>query len=188
MAKVSDLKRGSIIGIDNIPHILESLTISTPTARGGASLYRMRFRNLVTHTKIDKSCKGDQEFPDIDFERRDIQFSYENQGEYVFMDNETYEEIQLTEKELGDAKLYITEDMEGLKALVSDDKVLSIELPPVAELEITETGPSMKGASATARTKPATLSTGLTVQVPEYLATGEKIRIDTENAKFLGRV
>jgi elongation factor P len=187
MAKACDLKRGSIVGIDNSPHILETLNISTPTARGGASLYRMRFRNLVTHNKVDKSCKGDQSFPDIDFGRKEVQFSYENQGEYVFMDSETYEEIQLTEKELGDVRLYITEDMEGLKALISDDKVLGIELPPVAILEITETGPSMKGASATARTKPATLSTGLVVQVPEYLENGEVIKIDTETAKFLGR-
>ena len=187
MAKACDLKKGSIIGIDNTPHVLETLSISTPTARGGASLYRMRFRNLVTHNKVDKSCKGDQSFPDIDFERREVQFSYENQGEYVFMDSETYAEIQLTTAEVGDNRLYITEDMEGIKALVSDDKVLGIELPPIAILEITETGPSMKGASATARTKPAELSTGLTVQVPEYLGNGEVIKIETETGKFLGR-
>ena len=187
MAKSCDLKKGSIIDIDGTPHVLETLSISTPTARGGASLYRMRFRNLVTHNKVDKSCKGDQNFPDIDFGRKDVQFSYENQGEYVFMDSETYEEIQLTEKELGDVRLYITEDMEGLKALVSDDKVLCIELPPVAILQITETAPSMKGSSATARTKPATMSTGLVVQIPEYLANEEIIKVDTETGKFLGR-
>lgn len=187
MAKACDLKKGSIIGIDNAPHVLETLSISTPTARGGASLYRMRFRNLVTHNKVDKSCKGDQDFPEIDFERREVQFSYENQGNYIFMDSETYEEIELTKKELGETHLYITEEMEGIKGLFSDDKVLGIELPPVAVLKITETGPSMKGASATARTKPATLSTGLVVQVPEYLANEEVIKVDTETGKFLGR-
>ena len=187
MAKACDLKKGSIIDIDGTPHVLETLSISTPTARGGASIYRMRFRNLVTHNKIDKSCKGDQDFPDIDFERRDVQFSYQNQGDYVFMNSETYEEIQLTKEELGDTYLYITEDMEGIKGLFSDDKALGIELPPVATLEIAETGPSMKGASATARTKPATLSTGLVVQVPEYLSNEEIIKVETETGKFLGR-
>ena len=188
MAKASDLKKGSIIDIDGVPHTLETLSISTPTARGGASLYRMRFRNLVTHNKVDRSCKGDQSFPDIDFGRRDVQFSYENQGEYVFMDSETYEEIQLTEKELGDVRLYITEEMEGLQDEDREDSVLGIELPPVAILQITETSPSMKGASATARTKPATMSTGLIVQIPEYLANEEIIKVDTETGKFLGRV
>jgi elongation factor P len=187
MAKACDMKKGAIVAIDGTPHMLEDLNISTPTARGGASIYRMRFRNLVTRQKVDKSCKGDEVYPDIAFERRGVQFSYENQGLYTFMDNEDYSETSLSAEELGDDRLYMTEEMEGIQTLVSDGRVLGVELPATTDLEITETGPSMKGASATARTKPATLSTGLEVQVPEYLSNGEVIRVDTRTGKFLSR-
>ncbi len=187
MAKVCDLKKGAVVEINGSPHVLEELSISTPSARGGASLYRMRFRNLVSRQKVDKTCKGDETLPGVDFRRREVQFSYEAQGAYVFMDTEDYSEIRLMSEDIADEVPYITEDLEGIHALVSDGRVLAIELPPVAELEVVETGPSMKGASATARTKPATLSTGLVVQVPEYLATGETVRVDTRTGKFLSR-
>jgi len=147
----------------------------------------MRFRNLVTKQKVDKTGKGEEELPDIDFERREVQFSYASQGAYVFMDNEDFTEVSLSEDDIADEKLYITEEMEGIRALFTEGRVLGIELPPTADLEVTETGPSMKGASATARTKPATLSTGLEVQVPEYLSQGEIIRVDTRTGKFLSR-
>jgi elongation factor P len=187
MAKVCDLKRGAIVEINGSPHVLEDLSISTPSARGGSSLYRMRFRGLVSKQKVDKTCKGDESFPDVEVRRREVQFSYEAQGAYVFMDIEDYSEFRLMNEDIADEVPYITEDLEGVHALISDGRVLAIELPPVAELEVTETGPSMKGASATARTKPATLSTGLIVQVPEYLSTGEAVRVDTRTGKFLSR-
>lgn len=187
MAKVCDLKKGTIVEINGSPHVLEDLSISTPSARGGSSLYRMRFRNLVSKQKVDKTCKGDDAFPSVDLRRREVQFSYESQGAYVFMDAEDYSEMHLVREDIADEIPYITEDMEGIHALVSEGRVLAIELPPVAELDVAETGPSMKGASATARTKPATLSTGLVVQVPEYLATGERVRVDTKTGKFLSR-
>ncbi len=187
MAKVCDLKKGDIVEINGAPHTLEDLNISTPSARGGASIYRMRFRNLVSKQKVDRSAMGEEQFSDIDFRRREVQFSYVSQGAYVFMDVEDYTEVSVSEDDIADEKLYITEDMEGIRALFSEGCVLGIELPPTADLEITETGPSMKGASATARTKPATLSTGLVVQVPEYMSQGETIRVDTRTGKFLSR-
>ena len=187
MSKVCDLKKGSIVEINGDPHVLEDVNISTPTARGGNSLYRMRFRNIATKHKVDKTCKGDDSFPDGSFERKDVQFSYENQGAYVFMNVEDYSEITLFKDDIAEEIPYITEDLEGIQVLVSDERVLGLELPPTADLEITETGPSMKGASATARNKPATLSTGLIVHVPEYLSNGEIIRIDTRTGKFLSR-
>lgn len=187
MAKVCDLKKGDVVDINGTPHALEDLTISTPSARGGASLYRMRFRNLVTKQKVDKTSKGDDDLPDIDFQRREVQFSYLDQGTYVFMDVEDFTEIPLLEEDIADEKFYITEAMEGIRALFSEGRVLGLELPATADLEITETGPSMKGASATARTKPATLSTGLVVQVPEYVGQNEVIRVDTRTGKFVSR-
>ncbi len=166
MPKACDMKRGAIVAVDGAPHVVETLKISTPSARGSASLYHFRLRNLATKQKLDRTCKGDI---------------------HTFMDLEDYSEISFNEEDISEELPYITEDMEGIHALVSDGKALGIELPPVAELEITECDPSIRGASATARTKPATLSTGLIVQVPEYLSSGEIIRVDTRSGDFLGR-
>ena len=187
MPKACDLKKGDIVSINDAPHSLEDLNISTPTARGGASLYRMRFRNLVTRQKIDRTHKGDDDIEAIDFQRRPVQFSYEDGDRYVFSDNEDYSEVTFTKEEIAEQVPYITEDLEGIIALVCEGRSLAIELPPVADLVIEETGPSIKGASATARTKPATLTTGLVVQVPEYMESGEVIRVDTRTGKYLSR-
>lgn len=187
MARASELQRGSIVEIDGAPHMVEDLQVQKPSARGGASVYKLRFRNLSTKGKLDHSCKGDEQFRDVDFRKREVQFSYARGDSYVFMDLGDYSEITLLKEDLGDAVDYLTEDLEGIRALVSDGKVLGIEVPPTVELKIEECDPSMKGASATARPKPATLSTGLVVQVPEYLAPGEVIKVDSRTGKYLSR-
>ncbi len=187
MPKACDLKRGSIVDIDGTPHMVEDLTIQTPSARGGASLYKLRFRNLATKHKLDQSCKGDDSFRDTDFERRNVQFSYMQGNDYVFMDLDDYSELTLTPDDLGDAINYVTEDLEGIQALVSAGRVLGLELPATVDLDVEQCDPSIKGASATARTKPATLSTGLVIQVPEYLSPDERVRVDTRTGRFLGR-
>jgi len=181
------MKRGTIVAIDGAPHTVETLKISSPSARGSASLYHFRLRNLATKQKLDRTCKGDDPFDDCDFEKRAVQYSYATGDIHTFMDLEDYSEIAFNAEDISEELSYITEDMEGVHALMSDGKALGIELPPVAELKITECDPSMRGASATARTKPATLSTGRVVQVPEYLSSGEIIRVDTRSGEFLGR-
>lgn len=187
MAKVCDLKRGSLVKINGSPHVVEDLHVQTPSARGGASLYKIRFRNLVTRTKEDGSFKGDDQLPDAECDRREVQFSYAHGDAYTFMDLSDYSEFSLSADELGDLRLYLSDGLEGIHALVSEGRVLTIQLPDVVELEIAECGPAMKGASVTARGKPATMSTGLVVQIPEYLAQGEVIRVDTRIGKFLSR-
>jgi len=187
MPKACDMKRGSIVAIEGVPHVVEELKISTPSARGSASLYHFRFRNLGTKAKLDKTCKGDEMFSDCSFSKREVQFSYAQGDLYTFMVLDDYSEITFSAEDIQEELQYITEDMEGVHALTSDDKVLGLELPPVAELVIEECDPSMRGASATARTKPAKVSTGLIVQVPEYLSPGETIRVDTRSGAFLGR-
>lgn len=187
MAKASDIKKGDIVEIEGDPHMVDALNVSLPSARGGSSLYRFRFRNVATGQKRDETAKGDDTFGDIDFSRRPVEFSYRDGEAYVFMDTDDYSEVRLLRDELGDAVDYIGEDTEGLRALCSGDRVLGIELPTAVNLEVVETGPALKGASATARTKPATLSTELVIQVPEYLESGETVRVDTRTADFLGR-
>lgn len=187
MAKACDLRKGSIVGINGLPHVVEGLTVSTPSARGASSIYRFRFRNLVSRTKQDVSCKGDEPFADIDFERRPIQYLYKEADLYTFMDNEDFSQFSLPQDAIEEQLLYLVEDMEGLFALMSDGQVLTIEVPQKVVLKIESCDPVMKGASVTARTKPATCQTGLVVQVPEYLETGEMILVDTATASFLSR-
>jgi elongation factor P len=187
MPKACDLKRGDIVAIDTVPYAVEDLKISTPSARGASSLYHFRLRNLRTKTKLDRTCKGDDPFSPCHFERRPVQFSYTQSDEVTFMDLKDFSEITFRQDDIKDELPYVTEDLEGIFALVSDGKILGIELPPVAVLKVVQCDPSIRGASATARSKPATLTTGLQVQVPEYLSAGEVIRVDTRSGEFLGR-
>lgn len=187
MAKACDLRKGSLVGINGLPHVVEDLKISTPSARGAASIYRFRFRNLVTKAKQDVSCKGDEPFSDVDFERRPVQYLYKEADLYTFMDVENFSQFSLTQDALTDQLPYLIEDMEGISALLSDGKVLTVEMPQKVELRIASCDPVMKGASVTSRTKPATCQTGLVVQVPEYLEAGETILVDTATGSYLSR-
>ncbi len=187
MAKACDLRKGSLIGINGLPHVVEDLKVSTPSARGAASIYRFRFRNLVNKSKQDVSCKGDEPFADIDFEKRPVQYLYKEVDYYTFMDAEDFSQFSLPKDAIEEQILFLVEDMEGIFALVSDGKVLTIEMPQKVELKIASCDPVMKGASVTARSKPATCETGLIVQVPEYLEAGETILVDTATGTYLSR-
>jgi len=188
MTKASELKNGDLVEIQGAPHIVEDLKISTPSARGSATIYRFRFRNLITKHKTDMSCKGEQSFAEMSLERRPAQYLYCQGDELTFMDLEDYSQFVLYRSEIGDQFLYLREEMENIVALSVNGKVLAIELPASVELKVVECDPVLRGASATSRTKPATLETGLVVQVPEYLSVGETIRVDTRTRSFLQRV
>ena len=187
MVKACDLKRNDLVGFRGAPHLVEDLKVSTPSARGAATLYRFRFRNLVTKAKLDLTCKGDDPLDEIAFEKRPVQFLFAQQDVYTFMDDENYSQFTLLRCEIEEQADFLVENLEGLQALVADDRILTIELPASVTLTITACDPVLKGASATGRFKPATLQTGLVVQVPEYLTPGEKIRVDTRTRKFVQR-
>jgi len=187
MLKACDLKKGSLVGLCGLPHVLESLSVTTPSARGAASIYHFRFRNLVTKAKQDVSCKGEEPFDDIDFERRPVQYLYREADLHTFMDTEDFSQFTLPATAIEEQLDYLVEDMEGLFALTSDGKILTIEVPQKVVLTIASCDPVMKGASVTARSKPAKCQTGLVVQVPEYLETGEAIIVDTATGTYLSR-
>jgi len=187
MLKACDLKKGSLVGLRGLPHVLESLSVTTPSARGAASIYHFRFRNLVTKAKQDVSCKGEEPFDDIDFERRPVQYLYREADLHTFMDTEDFSQFTLPATAIEEQLDYLVEDMEGLFALTSDGKILTIEVPQKVVLTIASCDPVMKGASVTARSKPAKCQTGLVVQVPEYLEAGEAIIVDTATGTYLSR-
>lgn len=186
MPKASELKRGAIVEIDGAPHIVASVDVKSPSSRSGTTLYKIRFRNLQSGQKRDESLKGDDMFANIDFERRAAAYSYRDGASYVFMDAEDYSQYSLDQDELGEQADYIGDGLEVVVLLV-DGAPVGIELPAAVNLAIEETAPAIKNASATGRTKTARLVTGLELQVPEYLTTGEVIRVNTETGKFVSR-
>ena len=142
---------------------------------------------MVTRAKFERSFKGDENIGDVDFMRRAVQLLYRDGDGCTFMDSESYEQFTVAEEMLEEELPYISDGLEGLYALLVDDAILGVELPATVTLEITDCSPSMKGASATARAKPATLSTGLVVQVPEYISPGDVIKVNTETGEYMSR-
>jgi len=187
MFNASELKKGDVVKIEGAPHIVESVAVQTPSARGAASLYKIRFRNLQTKRKADLAFRGDDVLPEADFERRPVQYLYGDAGSCTVMDLQDYSQSTLSKEDLEDEWPYLFEGVEGLIAFVSDGRVLGLELPLSVPMTIVETSPAVKGGSATSRTKPATLATGLIVQVPEYLTSGELIRVDTRTGGYAGK-
>ncbi|MGF1700524.1 elongation factor P-like protein YeiP [Photobacterium makurazakiensis] len=187
MPKASEIKKFAAIEHNGKVFLVKEIKKLTPSGRAGASLYRMRLYDVATGTKADESFKADEMITLADFRRHQVTFSYIDGDEYVFMDNEDYTPYNFNKASIAEELLFITEETEGLQVLTVDDSPVAIELPATVELVIVETDPSIKGASASARTKPAILSTGLSVQVPEYIANGEKIKINTSENKFMSR-
>ena len=187
MPKASELKRGMVVLINAAPHVVKQVEAKSPSSRGATTLYKVRFNNLLTQQKLDESFKGDDILDEADCVRIPIQFSYQSDEQFVFMNSEDYSQYEVDADELEELTPYITAGLEGMIGLLQEDKLLSIELPQSVELEIIDTPPPIKGASAAARTKTATLSTGLEVQVPEYMEQGEVIKVNTITGKFMSR-
>lgn len=187
MPKASDIKKGSAIELNGKVFFIKEISKLTPSGRAGASLYRMRMYDVATGLKADESFKADEVIALADFSRRSATFSYIDGNEYIFMDAEDYTPYTFNKESIEEELLFITEETQGIQVLIVNEAPVAIELPSSVDLVIVETDPSIKGASASARTKPATLTTGLTVQVPEYIANGEKIKINTTEHKFMSR-
>lgn len=182
-----DFKRRMVVEIDGAPHMIEHIQVQTPSARGAATLYKIKARNLKTKNRVEKSYKGTEGLNESSFERRPIQYLYRDPDGCHFMDSADYNQFSFSPDDLRDQLPYMTENMEGVEALVVDDEVIAIELPDTVELPITDTAPGVRGNSATGRTKPATLSTGHVIQVPEHLDGGVTVKVDTRTGEYLGR-
>lgn len=187
MPKASELKKGMVVEINSAPHAVKQVEAKSPSSRGAATLYKVRFTNLKTGQKLDESYKGDDFLKDADCVRVQMQYSYLDGDRYIFMNSEDYSQYGLNTGEIEDQLGYITDGLDGIIGLVMDGALLGIELPQSVTIEVTETAPATKGATAAGRTKPATLTTGLEVQVPEYLESGEIIKVNTVTGKFMSR-
>jgi len=187
MPKIGDLKKGDVVDINGVAHAVKTVDCKSPSSRGAQTLYKIRFNNLKTKQKLDLSFKADEFIKEADCQRVAVQYSYLDGEALVFMNLEDYSQYNIDKRDLEGQLEYLTEGLEGIVALFSDDEILGIELPQSIVLEIIETDPSIKGASATGRTKPARFLTGLEIQVPEYLEVGESVKINTTSGKFMSR-
>ncbi len=182
-----EIKPGAVLNYEGAPIIIESVTVQSPSARGGATLYKFRARNLVTKNKVDVTLKGTESLPEADFEKRPVKLMYTDPQQAHLLDQNSYEqysvELEMLEWEMN----FLTDQLEGVFALIYNGECVGVQLPTTVELEVTQCDPYVKGNSATGRTKPATLSTGLVIQVPEYLTQGETVKVDSRTGEFLGR-
>lgn len=187
MPKASDIKKNTAVDYNGKTYIVRDIERSVPQGRAGGSLYRMRMYDVVSQSKVDETFKDSDMLELADLIRKPVMFSYIDGDEYVFMNTEDYTPYNLNKASIANDILFIDEATLGIQVIIVNDVPVALDLPTSVELEIIETDPSIKGGSATARTKPATLSTGLIVQVPEHISTGDKIKVNVEERKFTGR-
>ena len=186
MPKINELKKGSVVELNGMPHIVKTYDVRNPSSRGASTMYKMRFNNLKTGQKVDETFKGEDLIKEVETSKVQVMFSYIDGDDYVFMNNEDYSQYLLNGEELEEEKKFMTEGLTGITALLLDDQVLTIELPTTVELEVTETNPGSKSTGA-GRTKPAMLSTGYEIQVPEFIEPNEIVKVSTLTGKFMSR-
>ncbi|MCG8529579.1 MAG: elongation factor P-like protein YeiP [Desulfovibrionales bacterium] len=187
MPKACDLKKGQVVTINNEAYMVKHIDVRTPSARGAVTLYKVRFNNIKTKQKYEESYKGNDMLDDVDLQRKPMQYLYPDGDFHVFMDSVEYGQYMVAADAIEDEMVWITDGMEGILGLIIEETMVAVEIPSALVFEIVETAPGIKGASATARTKPATLSNGVEVQVPEYLEIGEMIKVNTETRKYMSR-
>lgn len=185
--KANEIKRSSVFRIDGKNIVVKHVFVQSPHSRGGSTLYKVTGQEIGTGMKFERSFKGDEIVESIEVSRHSISLLYRDTEGCTFMDNDSYEQYTIPDDNLEEELPFLCDGIEGLRAVVTEGQILGIELPATMVMEITECAPAMKAASSSARTKPATLSTGLVVQVPEYLTPGEKIKINTETREFMSR-
>jgi elongation factor P len=188
MIELSQLKRGVYVVHKGAPMVVVDVTLSTPTARGASTIARTKLRNLLTGQLYTESFRSGARFDEVNVRQKPVDYLYSDGTRWHFMDAESFEQFDLGAEDLGEATGFLADGVQGLRATEVDDRIVDIVLPTTVDLTVTETDPAIKGATATAQTKRAVLETGIEIQVPPYLEAGERIRVDTRDGHFVGRV
>ncbi|GAA2890896.1 MULTISPECIES: elongation factor P [Microbacterium] len=185
MASTADIKNGVVIKIDGQLWSVVEFQHVKP-GKGGAFV-RTKLKNVVTGKSVDKTYNAGTKIEIENVDRRDFTYLYTDGDSFVFMDQEDYDQINVPAATVGDAKNYMLENQQVQIAL-NNGNPLYIELPASVVLEVTYTEPGLQGDRSSAGTKPATLETGYEIQVPLFLETGTKVKVDTRTGDYLGRV
>ncbi|MBV9291457.1 MAG: elongation factor P [Frankiales bacterium] len=185
MATTNDLKNGMTLDLDGVLWNVVEFQHVKP-GKGGAFV-RTKLKNVRTGQVVDRTFNAGTKVDVATIDKSEMQYLYQDGADYVFMDTDTYDQIHVPAEAVGSAKDYLLESMNATVAR-HDSTVLYVELPASVELTITYTEPGVQGDRSTGGTKPATLETGATVQVPLFITQGEKIEVDTRDGRYLGRV
>jgi elongation factor P len=185
MIEAGDLRTGSIFERDGQLYIVVSYS-HMKMGRGTAQV-RAKLRNVVSGATTDETFRPEQRFPRVRIDKRSMQYLYADGGTHHFMDTQTYDQVALGRDQLGEALSYIKEGTE-IQVLSYEGNPIGVELPTSVDLEVTQTDPGFKGDTATGGTKPATVETGIVVQVPLFVNQGDRIRVDTRSGEYMERV
>lgn len=185
MISTGDLKKGLTIEFEGqLCNILDWQHVKI--GRGGA-IVRMKLRNIRSGAIFDRTCDAGDKFKRVYLDRSTATYQYQDGDQYHFMDTSTFDDIVLTEEQLGEAKNYLIDNLE-LDIMLYEGEPISVDLPEKVVLTVTYTEPGFKGDTATGGTKPATTETGLVVQVPLFISTGDRIRVNTATGQYVERV
>ena len=185
MATTNDLKNGMVLNLDGQLWSVVWFQHHKP-GKGGA-VVRTKLKSVLSGKVVDRTFNADLKVDVAQVDKRDMQYLYHDGSGFVFMDNTTYDQVTLTDAVVGDAKHYLLDNGEAMVA-VNDGQPLYIELPASVELTVEYTEPGLQGDRSSGGTKPARLETGKEVQVPLFITSGEKIKVDTRDGSYLGRV
>ena len=180
-----DVRNGTTFEMDN--SVFKVVEFQHVKPGKGAAFVRTKLKNVITGAVLEKTFNPSEKLQGAEIEKRDMQYLYNDGDLYYFMDNETYEQLPINKEDLGDMLRFLKENM-NVKILSFKGKVFAIELPLFVELEITYTEPGFSGNTSTNATKPATLETGATINVPLFVNTGDVIRIDTRTGEYMERI
>ncbi|MCC0177615.1 elongation factor P [Waterburya agarophytonicola K14] len=184
MISSNDFRTGVTVELDgSVWRVVEFLHVKPGK---GSAFVRTKLKNVQSGNTVEKTFRAGETVPQANLEKRNMQYTYKDGDEYVFMDMQTYEETRMNIESLGDRTNFLKEEME-VNVIFWDERVLEVELPTSVVLEITDTDPGVKGDTATGGTKPATVETGAQVMVPLFISIGEKIKVDTRDGSYLGR-
>ena len=182
-----DVKRKMLFEIDNTPYLCLDAEVSTPTARGGQTLVRLKMRNLITRAVFDKTFKAGERFKEPDLQIVEASYLYADADGYHFMDQESFETLSLSKEMVGDAMDFMVESV-IIQLHKFNGNPIGLELPAQVELKVTYTEPGARGDTASGSvTKSATLETGIEIRVPLFIKNGEAIKVSTETREFAGR-
>ncbi len=181
------VKRRTLFELDNTPFYCLEAEVSSPTARGGQTLVRLKVRNLLTNAVFEKTFKANDKFKEPDLQKVPASYLYSDGDGSHFLDQESYETLTLSDEMVGKAADFLTAGI-VVELLKYNGNPIGLELPAIVELEVASTEPGVRGDSSSGSvTKPATLETGLEIRVPLFIKEGEKVKVSTEKREFGGR-
>jgi len=183
--KASEMKKGHTVKIDGKLWVVVDYQ-HVKLGKGGG-VYQTRLKSLDDGSIQNVRLRSDEEIEQAYLDKRNYEYLYSAGNEHVLMDTQTYEQLPLDDEAFGDGQKYLKPNTQ-LEVSIYEGKPVKIELPKTVELEVTDTPPEVKGATATNQYKPATLETGITVQVPPFIKIGEKIRVDTRSGEYVERM